>query len=207
MKLSTTSSLIAEHARDARRSYGPDSRGFTLVEILTVIAVIAILAAILIPATSAVQRNVTRSKTRSQFSQWSTAYEVFKADYGYYPALSGGSAEFGLNGQANNNTFIAALSGRNDNGDRTVAGGNTRSVRYYTFSEADFNQDTGLIVDAFDNPNIYVVVDRNLDGLVKSSDFGNLPSGSRPDSLHGGVFFYSSNSDNNPDWEWVYSWE
>ncbi len=58
---------------------------FTLIELLTVIAVIGILSAILIPTVGAVQSNAKKTKTRVQFSQWAAAVRLFKQNYGYFP--------------------------------------------------------------------------------------------------------------------------
>ena len=188
--------------------------GFTLVEILTVVAIIALLIAILVPAVGGVQRSAVKSRTRSQFSQYILAYEAFRADAGYYPTMNAGSAEFGLKGS--NDVFVETLSGSDAAGGapsstyaRTV---NPRRIPYYSFAESEFApEDTefaGEIVDGFDNPNIYIVIDQDLNGIVPVSDFKNLDPAEQPSNdLRGGVFVYSANNDNDPDWEWVKSWE
>ncbi|MBN2235062.1 MAG: prepilin-type N-terminal cleavage/methylation domain-containing protein, partial [Opitutales bacterium] len=45
------------------RAHQANNRGFTLVELLTVIAVIAILAAIIIPSVGKVRENAIRAKS------------------------------------------------------------------------------------------------------------------------------------------------
>ena len=59
--------------------------GFTLVEILTVVAIIATLVAILIPALSTVQRIAKETKQKAQFNSIKLALETFKNDFGDYP--------------------------------------------------------------------------------------------------------------------------
>ena len=60
-------------------------QAFTLIELLTVIAIIGILAGIIIPTVGAVKQNALKSKTKAMFSQWVSAMELFRQDYGYYP--------------------------------------------------------------------------------------------------------------------------
>ncbi|MBI5768967.1 MAG: prepilin-type N-terminal cleavage/methylation domain-containing protein [Verrucomicrobia bacterium] len=170
------------------------SAAFTLIELLTVIAILGILGAILVPATSAARIAALRAKTRAQFAQWGSAIESFRQEYGYYPTFETGGA--GLN-KVNGNTaagtnltaihrFYETLTGvRRDGTALTGAttgnpvpplGQNTRRISFITFTEADMVSTTttdttltnkrGLLRDAFDNTDIVVLVDRNLDGKV-----------------------------------------
>jgi prepilin-type N-terminal cleavage/methylation domain-containing protein len=59
--------------------------GFTIVELLTVIAVIAILMAILIPALAMVRRIAKETQQRAQFTTLDLAILAFKGDRGDYP--------------------------------------------------------------------------------------------------------------------------
>lgn len=171
------------------------ARAFTLVELLTVIAVIGILAAILIPTTSSARTAAKKAKTRGQFAQWSAAIEAFRQEYGYYPTFETSGA--GLN-KVNGNTvggtnlaathrFYETLVGARRDGTAlptTTTGTppppqaqNTRRIQFITFTDADMvpvsTTDTsltakrGLIRDSFDTTDIVVLVDRNLDGSIK----------------------------------------
>ncbi len=62
---------------------------FTLVELLTVIAIIAILAALTLGAASGVMSKAARSRASAEVQAISTALESYKTDNGAYPASSG----------------------------------------------------------------------------------------------------------------------
>ncbi len=187
--------------------------GFTIVEVLLVVAVIAILIALLIPVATTVRDNAMRNKTRGQLAQYATAYEAFRADRGHYPSMGTAGAEFNLRG--NNTVFVETLTGRGLDGNPATNAyalrANPDRERYYTFSAAEFapagDPHRGEIVDAFGNPNIVVVTDRRGDGVVRGADFQILPADRRPDTLMGGVFFYAANPGENPEWEWILTWE
>jgi len=59
--------------------------GFTIVELLTVIAIIATLVAVLVPSLTAVRRLAKETKQKAQLTTIALAIEAFKNDYGDYP--------------------------------------------------------------------------------------------------------------------------
>jgi prepilin-type N-terminal cleavage/methylation domain-containing protein len=63
-------------------------RAFTLIEMLVVIAVMSILAALIFPVTKAVNRNKLRSRAKAELAQIETAIERYKTKLGYYPPSS-----------------------------------------------------------------------------------------------------------------------
>lgn len=72
--------------------------GFTVVELLTAIAIIAALISLIIPALHMVQRSADMAKQRAQFHSIDIALEAFRADFGDYPesienSLTGGMFE------------------------------------------------------------------------------------------------------------------
>jgi prepilin-type N-terminal cleavage/methylation domain-containing protein len=60
-------------------------RGFTLIEILTVIVVILIIAALVVNAAGYAQRKAARARAEGEIKAMSTACESYKADNGTYP--------------------------------------------------------------------------------------------------------------------------
>jgi len=168
-----------------RRTEPRRSAGFTLIELLTVIAVIGILAAILIPTVSSVRLSANKAKTKVQFTQWAAAIESFRSEYGYYPAFhSTNLVNGGATGVATGeHLFHDILAGRKRDGKALSSGAatqNRKRIAFYTFSEGDLTDATApvpnLIKDAFENTEIAVLVDKDLDGKITTNDFGgSLP--------------------------------
>ncbi len=216
-------------------SRGPSGRktGFTLIELLTVIAVIGVLAAILIPTMSKVRQSANNSRTQAQFSQWITAIESFKQEYGYYPDFDSdgdggwnpsGEAAVSLQSERPRRNFIEILSGRMPDGARFQDNPryrehpNRRRISFYSFSEDDFDhsgsQTIPYIVDAFNNNDIVVVVDRTGNGIIDREDLDgadlprvspreNVNVSARPDlpdrGIRAGVIIYSAGARANSD--------
>ncbi len=59
--------------------------GFTIVELLTVMAVIAVLIGLLIPALSLVKDNAKEIQQSAQFHAIDVGLELYKSEYGVYP--------------------------------------------------------------------------------------------------------------------------
>jgi prepilin-type N-terminal cleavage/methylation domain-containing protein len=63
-------------------------RGFTLLEILTAMAIVAIMIGLLIPAIGMVEKTAKTVKQKSQFHAIEIALEAFRTDWGDYPPSS-----------------------------------------------------------------------------------------------------------------------
>ena len=59
--------------------------GFTIIELLTVMGVIAVLIGLLIPALGLVKDNAKRIQQKAQFHGIDVGLEIFKTEFGSYP--------------------------------------------------------------------------------------------------------------------------
>lgn len=183
-----------------------------MLELLSVIAVIGLLAAMIFPAVRSARVSANKARTKVQFSQWAAALEGFRSEYGYYPAvdptaLVNGGATTTITGD---HLFHDILAGRKRDGTALSPTGpaatqNRKLMGFYSFSESDFTNASSptpnLLHDAFDNTEIAVLVDKNLDGLIKvGSDYAVLPAvgGLTPGAVdfpaagvRAGVIFYA----------------
>ncbi|RME68486.1 MAG: prepilin-type N-terminal cleavage/methylation domain-containing protein [Verrucomicrobia bacterium] len=183
-------------------------RGFSLIEMLTVIAIISILAAILIPVVGKVQVNARKAKTRVQFNEWAAAIHTFRLEFGYYPDFSGISGNL-IDTAEDTRIFVETLSGHAldgsalGSGDPGYAAGNTQGITFYSFSTEDLTDGTRpLLRDGFGNTQIAVLPDLDYDGMIEiggSGDYATAPAlanGVPSDLASGtpirsGVIFYS----------------
>ncbi len=132
-------------------------------------AVIGLLTAILVPTTTAARISARRAQTKVQFSQWTTAMDLFQQEYGYYPAVDGGNG-----GKVVPDVFAGALTGQplNGAGSPPVSqlAGNSRRLRFYHIGGSEMNEGRTELTDGFGNTDIAVIYDKNGDGVVDSAD-------------------------------------
>ncbi len=69
----------------------PRRTGFTLVELLAVIAIISLLIAVLVPSISAARTAAKKATTRARIDAISKGAELFNGEYGAYPKSRGNS--------------------------------------------------------------------------------------------------------------------
>ncbi|MFZ2024956.1 MAG: prepilin-type N-terminal cleavage/methylation domain-containing protein [Microgenomates group bacterium] len=73
-----------------KKIIGSTRHGFTLMEILIAIAIIAVLTAIGIVSYGSINRNARNAKRKSDVGQMQSALELYRSDFGYYPAINTG---------------------------------------------------------------------------------------------------------------------
>ncbi len=194
---------------------GGSRAGLTLVELLTVIAVISILISILIPTVSTVRTSARRAKAKIILIQWATAIETFRQEYGFYPAFS-----FNTNGLIDaddkSDEFIETLSTRKPDGSRSdpPPAGNDKQIAFYTFSESEINEDD-RVTDGFGGILIAILIDKNYDGIITvaatDGDYTGFPDigygavaplGWPANGLRAGVAIYSPGTGGKPITTW-----
>jgi len=114
--------------------------GFTLIELLTVIAIIAILMGLLLPALNAAKNAARKAQAKNDVTQFVTAVKAFYTDYGTYPIdpaiTSTNDQEYGASGETHDQDVVNVLRADTATADKlTVSGSspiyvNTRQVVY-----------------------------------------------------------------------------
>jgi prepilin-type N-terminal cleavage/methylation domain-containing protein len=140
--------------------------GFTLVEMLVVVAVIAILAAILIPSVGGARKAAQRRKAELECNAIKTAVESFFSDFKYMPwgdpdnaKARVGADQWAENAEDQKNVF-ALLRGENKLGKSYIE----VSSRDSKANAAD-KEDEGVFYDPWKN--LYRIgMDRNLDQQI-----------------------------------------
>jgi prepilin-type N-terminal cleavage/methylation domain-containing protein len=168
--------------------------GFTIIELLTVVMCIGVLMGISVPIARSLQNRARQVRTLGQFSQWGTAMEMFRTEYGGYPQLwgpySGGKGGRQKENTINQERFSVALTGRILNGSSSVLSasntppsafvGNTRRLSFYTLTATDLmdadDGTTKTLVDGFLNPEIGYLTDKNGDGVINANDSSVVPN-------------------------------
>ena len=194
------------------------TRAFTLIKLLTVIAIVAILSAIIIPTVGGARNSANRAAAKAQFNQWAAAMELYRQEYGFYPDIA-------PTGLVDPDRFSAALTGQ------TLAGvsvrgnsawGNTKGLSFYALAAGDLDETGNELVDAFGNTEIAMRRDTNRDERINASDTGSwvsvdgaesaglspttLPEAIPTTGVRAGVVFYSAGRGRD-ETDMVLSWQ
>jgi prepilin-type N-terminal cleavage/methylation domain-containing protein len=148
-------------------------RGFTLLEIITVLAIVSMVSALVIAGLSAHKKAALIAKTRVQFVQYETAINMYCREYGDLPPFFCDEELVSLADGENASIFIKILSGRDPSGDRLSAEDrekfNPKEKEFHAFSDDEFfmNEDGTrnytALADAFNNKNIFLIVEDPFD--------------------------------------------
>jgi general secretion pathway protein G len=90
--------MVQNYIRNILNRQGGKQRGFTIVELLIVIAVIAILAAIVLTSYQGTQAQARDAKRKSDVKALIDALEVYYQDNGFYPPSDAGTLSTAING-------------------------------------------------------------------------------------------------------------
>ena len=122
------------------------SWAFTLIELLTVIAIIGVIAALILPVAGAVKKRQYIYNTQAEMAKLETAIERYHATYGFYPPDHPGSLTnalvnqlyYELTGTININPSASPVYQSLDGSLPTLTGGTASSVVDKTFGVDGF---------------------------------------------------------------------
>lgn len=195
---------------------GGDRGGFTLIEIIAVIAIMIILAGLVVPSILSVQNRAKRAQTEALFGKIVNALTLYYQDHGGYPDFTGnlnnGDVIVELNDSQHWRAFteILALSHpdgsalENPEDEPLIRKFNPKLKRYFDLQLKELATQGGLpvLVDGFGNPNIVVVIDADLDLRIRQD---NLP-GSVGRDLRQPIAVYTRNTPRS-DFPEIASWD
>jgi len=97
-------------------------RGFSLIELMFVVAIIVILAAVIIPNFTGITDRSKTARVSEDFSNFATALELYRGDWGTFPTATTAVAVTSTTG-----VFFQELTGqrtaeRNKEGNKTITG-------------------------------------------------------------------------------------
>ncbi len=129
--------------------FHPRRNGFSLLELVAVIAVIAILSGIALGVLDGVKERSQRSLTQAELSSIRNALESYRLEFGNYPIINSGSAD------ARSTQLLNSLLGQLGPGGGSVSSGNP----FINTTDFSLNEAEDHFVDAWDHALYYAFSD------------------------------------------------
>ena len=143
---------------------------FTLIELLVVIGIIAILAAILLPAIKSAIDKAHKAQAQHEVAGLANAIKAYYNEYSKYPSPVGQNltADTTIGGPGQDNSqFIKVLIA-----DSSAAANNPRNIAFLELSSSSTNS-AGSMVDPWDNA-YGISLDYNFDNKLDNTPYGTI---------------------------------
>lgn len=164
--------------------------GFTLVELLVVIVIIAILASLAVPVTNKVMQMANTTRTKAIMKDLQVAVSHYRTEYNRYPVdLSGATGADDIDPIQTNGTtdIVNVLLAMTDPSDTSGGNLNPRGIKFIDLPIAKNASSFGIIdpsggsgnggnvrlVDIWGMP-YYIMLDTNLDNRIENPDASNV---------------------------------
>lgn len=171
---------------------GIRQRGFTLIEMLVALLIIGLLACLLFPAISAMQRAAARNLTATRAQVLVNAIKAYKGDYPTWPGQTQGATDW---------TYDNSVANRNHS---IILGALTNNARRKVYSEVAENTATNCYLDAWNRPYV-IAIDENNDGSLNiSGTYAGLTF--TTSNLQETVALMSWGANPSNSTGWLYSW-
>jgi prepilin-type N-terminal cleavage/methylation domain-containing protein len=182
-----------------------DRHGFSLIELLTVIAVIGILAAILVPVIGGIRERARVTAATSDAKQIANAWRLYYNDRGEWPdpqafEPEGSEAKSSErdDGEVFWNAYVRLLTGDFDSSESSFADNNPGATAYLSLTPDQIDEN-GEFVDPWENPYKF-----KLDKRYREGSDGELVDGTKRGDLKIGRFSYAGyGSPDNPSDEQI----
>jgi type II secretory pathway pseudopilin PulG len=169
--------------------YSPKNRAFTTLELIVVIATIAILASLILPTFGKAKRSLYANQSKIQFSRYVFGLNAYYREYGYFPQIVtkgtplSSETVITLDTTSSAN-LICALSGKDIDGVTALSSTeylNPNGTQFVEFSDDDFAKNTdgsinrSLLADRFNNSLIRLIVedDADMDAVIPQTAINN----------------------------------
>jgi len=131
----------------ARRTADPGRAGFSLIEILTVAAIVAILMGMIGSASFTARQRAYQAQAQAEVRELASAFRAYWLTYGYWPPeVQGFSSDESF--QPVGKSLLRSIMGENMGG----TGANTRQIVFLQIADKNFGVDNSGSADMFLDP-------------------------------------------------------